>query len=312
MRTRAVSIILVAVAVSAAVYYFREQPAARPVDGNARVPAAAVFDAAADQPVADKPVAGAIQSASVDYRIFEPPGLDGNTADRIASVEAVFRQAESGSADAQYEVAGLLMTCNGLMDESFPYRLKFLEQQGRPAWYLDKLQEDANACRDMPFYNLETTEPAYWLERAKNAGNAAALAEYLGMVADVNDLSGADALAAKVLLAKNGDAYYKLIPYLVHRDQHMGIYDNKYDAARSGAMLQLACHFGFRECEPDSRMVRELCVNAVPMCVPDMGMLEYMQRFEWTTEEAQLYEVLFQQYLEAIEQGDVALIFADS
>ena len=307
MRNRSVSIILLAVAVSISIYYFHEQDSFRTVDNNDPVPASRALDGAADIAVA-----GANQSPSIDYQYAGPPRLDGNAAERVARAEAMFFQAESGSAPAQYEVAMLLVRCNDLLGESFPYYLKFLENEGRPAWYLDKLKEDANACQDMPFQSLESFSPAYWLEQAKNAGNAAAIAEYLGMVKDLKDLSGADALAAKVLLAKNGEAYFKLVPYLVLRDQQMGVFDEEFDAARNGALLQLACHFGFHECEPGGRMVHELCVNAVPMCKPDMGILDYMQRFEWTTEEVLLYEVLFEQYLEAIEQGDVALIFADS
>ena len=238
--------------------------------------------------------------------------LDGNLDKLVAVTDVLFEQADSGMPAAQYEVARLLESCSALMDDSFVHQLKYLEQQGRPAWYVDRLNSDANACQHIPFHSLQISEPAYWLAEAKNAGDPAALAEYLGMVANVQDLSGADALAAKVLLAKNGDAYYRLMPYLVTRDKQMGVYDEEFDAARSGALLRLACHFGFRSCETGSRMVHELCVNSVPMCTPDMGMLEYMQRFEWTSGEAELNQVLFQQYLEAIERGDASPIFADN
>ena len=252
------------------------------------------------------------QPGKSGYRYAEPPRLDGQVAERIARAEALFAEAEAGAPPAQYQVARLLVSCNELLDESFPYRLKFLEQEGKPSWYLDKLNSDASACEDMSLYNLGSQEPAYWLNLAKNAGDPAAMAEYLALIANVKDLSGADTLAAKILLAKNGDAYYKLLPYLAHRDRQVGVYDEAFDAARNGAILQLACHFGYSECEPGSRTVYEYCVNAVPMCVPDIGLLDYMKRFEWTAEQAQLYEVLFQQYLQGIERGDVSMIFADN
>ena len=308
MRYRTVIALVLAIILAVAVFYYRgQQYTTQPTGG----PDVAAVD---EGPGDDGTVTGTKrdQPATIDPQISEQPRLDGSSAVRIARAAAMFEQAEAGSPAAQYGVARLLDTCNELLDDSFIYRIKYLEQQGKPPWYLEKLQADADACLEVPFQNLETMEPAYWLEQAKISGSPAALAEFLGLVEDVSDLSGTDALAAKVLLAKNGQAYYKLIPYLVHRDKQMGVYDVKFDTARNGAMISLACHFGFRECEPGSRMVYELCVNAVPMCVPDMGMMEYLERFEWTSEQAQLYEVLFQQYLQAIEGGDVAVIFADN
>jgi len=306
-------VIVLIAAAAVAGYYFQQQGSSE-TGNQANREAEASGDTAANvelAPAGDQAVA-ARDVVPISSRQVNHPRLDDNIDVLVAATEVLFEKAEAGLPTAQYEVARLLESCGGLLDDSFLHRLRYLEGEGRPAWYVDRLNKDANACRHLPFHSLQISEPSYWLEQAKNSGDPAALAEYLGLVADVKDLSGADALASQVMLARNGDAYYELMPYLVHRDKQMGVYDEEFDAARGGALLRLACHFGFRECEPGSRMVFELCVNAVPMCVPDMGILEYMQNFEWTSGEAQLNEVLFQQYLEAIERGDTSPIFADN